>query len=146
MTPKEAWGADYTLQADPEHRVVLVTMGKVVTEESALAAYTAVEQFIAAQGPHSGITDLSEVEKLRVSADFVWCLAAKAPMIPDGMSRVAVAPRRDIFGMTRMFQILRDNRGSSLDIVHTLQEAFERLGLESPQFRRIDSDLRSTTR
>ena len=139
MTPKGAWGADYTLQADPEHRVVLVTLGKVVTEESALAAYTAVEQFIATQGPQSGITDLSEVKKLRVSADFIWFLAAKAPMIPDGMSRVAVAPRTDIFGMSRMFQILRDNRGSCLDVVRTLQEAFERLGLESPQFRTIRS-------
>jgi hypothetical protein len=139
---------DYSLQADSEHRVVLVTLGKVVTGESALAAYTAVEQFIAAQGPHSGITDLSEVEKLRVSADFVWLLAAEAPMIPDGMSRVAVAPRRDIFGMSRMFQILRDNRGSYLDVVHTLQEAFELLGLRSPQFRNIDSILqrRSTAR
>jgi hypothetical protein len=128
---------DYSLQADPQRRVVLVTLGKVVTEESALAAYTAVEQLIAAQGPHSGITDLSEVEKLRVSADFVWRLAAKPPMIPDGMSRIAVAPRPDIYGMSRMFQILRDNRGGHLEVVHTLQEAFELLGLESPEFRTI---------
>ena len=132
---------DYSLQVDSEHRVVLVTLGKVVTEESALAAYTAVEQFIAAQGPHSGITDLSEVEKLRVSATFVWLLAAKAPMIPDGMSRIAVAPRPDIYGMSRMFQILRDNKGGYLDVVGTLLEAFELLGLRSPQFRTIDPSL-----
>jgi hypothetical protein len=120
---------------------VLVTLGKVVTEESALAAYTAVEQFIAAQGPHSGITDLSEVEKLGVSATFVWLLAAKAPMIPDGMSRIAVAPRPDIYGMSRMFQILRDNKGGHLALVQTLLEAFELLGLRSPQFRTIDPSL-----
>jgi hypothetical protein len=41
--------------------------------------------------------------------------------------------------MSRMFQILRDNRGGYLDVVHTLQEAFELLGLESPQFRTIRS-------
>ena len=126
------------MQVDPQHRVMLVTLVKVVTEESALAAYTAVEQLIAAQGPHSGITDLSEVEKLRVSADFVWRLAAKPPTIPDGMSRIAVAPRPDIYGISRMFQILRDNRGGYLEVVHTLQEAFELLGLESPEFRTID--------
>jgi hypothetical protein len=143
VTPKKR-GADYSLQADPEHRVVLVTLGRVVTEESALAAYTAVEQFIAAQGPHSGITDLSDVEKLRVSADFVWRLAAKAPMIPDGMSRIAVAPRPHIYGMSRMFQITARQQGRLPDVVHTLQEAFELLGLESPQFRTIDPSHRSS--
>ena len=128
---------DFTLQSDPEHRVVLVTLGKIVTEASALAAYTAVEQFIVAEGPHSGITDLSRVEKLNVSSDFVRLLAAKPPMIPDGMSRVAVAPRADIYGISRMFQLLRDSRGSYLEVVHTLKEAFELLGMESPHFKTV---------
>ena len=130
---------DYTLQADPEHQVLLVTLGKIVTEASALAAYTTVERFIAAQGPHSGITDLSGVEKLDVSTDFVWRLAAKPPMIPEGMSRIAVAPRPDIYGLSRMFQILRDNRGASLEVVRTLDEAFTLLGLVSPQFLTVAS-------
>ena len=68
---------DFSLQSDPEHRVLLVTLGKIVTEASALAVYTAVEQFIVAEGPHSGITDLSYVEKLNVSSEFIRCLAAK---------------------------------------------------------------------
>ena len=129
---------DYTLQADPEHRVVLVTLGSVVTEESGLAAYRAVEQFIAANGPHSGITDLSGVKKLRVSTNFVWRLAERPPMIPDGMERVVVAPQPAIYGVSRMFQIIRDNRNRYLQVVHTLDEAFKILGLESPLFRMID--------
>jgi hypothetical protein len=128
---------DFTLQSDPEHRVLLVTLGKIVTEASALAAYTAVEHFIVAEGPHSGITDLSGVENLNVSPDFIRFLAAKPPMIPDGMSRVAVAPRTDIYGISRMFQLLRDSRGSYLEVVHTLEEAFELLGIESPHFRTV---------
>ena len=128
---------DYVLRVDPEHRVVLVTLGKIVTEMVALAAYSAVERFIATQGPHAGITDLSGVEKLDVSADFVWRLATRPPMIPDGMPRVVVAPRIDIYGVSRMFQILRDNRNSQLEVVHTLNEAFQLLGLASPQFRTV---------
>lgn len=58
---------DYTLQADSEHRILLVTLGERVTEASALAAYSAVERFNAAQAAHSGVTDLSKVEKLDVS-------------------------------------------------------------------------------
>ena len=128
---------DFSLQSDSEHRVLLVTLGKIVTEASALAVYTAVEQFIVAEGPHSGITDLSGVEKLNVSSDFIRCLAAKAPMIPDGMSRILVAPRTDLYGVSRMFQLLRDSRGSYLEVVHTLKEAFELLGMESPHFRTV---------
>jgi hypothetical protein len=128
---------DFTLQSDSEHRVLLITLGKIVTEASALATYTAVEQFIAAEGPHSGITDLSGVEKLNVSSDFIRFLAAKPPMIPDGMSRIAVAPRTDIYGVSRMFQLLRDSRGSYLEVVRTLKEAFELLGMESPHFKTV---------
>jgi hypothetical protein len=122
---------------------VLVTLGKVVTEKSALAAYSAVERFIAAHGPHSGITDLSGVEELGVSADFVWKLAAKPPMIPDGMVRIAVAPRPGLYGMGRMFQMLRENRNSSLEVVRSLQEAFNLLGLSDPHFTVIHPSVQA---
>jgi len=128
---------DYTLQSDPDHRVMLITMGEIVTEASALAARDAIEQFMATYGPHSGIADLSGIEKVYVKADFVWYLAAKPPAIPDGMSRIVVAPRPDIYGLSRMFQTLRDNRGAYQEVVHTLKEAFDLLGLESPHFRPV---------
>jgi hypothetical protein len=135
---------DYNLQFDSDHRVLLITLGKVVTEVSAAAAYDAVQQFIAAQGPCSGITDLSPVEKLSVSVDFVRSFAAMDPMIPAGMSRIAVAPRPAVYGVSRMmFQILREGKGSYLEVVHTLQEAYALLGLESPHFKAIDSTYRA---
>ena len=60
-------------------------------------------------------------------------------MIPDGMARVAVASRDEVYGVSRMFQILRENRGAYLEVVHTLKEAFELLGLQSPRFRNVAS-------
>jgi len=131
---------DYFLQSDLDNRVILVTLGRVVTEESFLAAYEAVGRFIAANGPHAGITDLSGVEKFQISAKFVWQLAHCAPAIPDGMARVVVAPRPAIYGMSRMFQILRDNQSRNLEIVRTVDEALKFVGLESAQFKTIDSD------
>jgi hypothetical protein len=61
-------------------------------------------------------------------------------MIPVGMGRVVVAPRPAIYGMSRMFQIIRANRNGYLEIVHSVKEAFNVLRLESPRFRMIDSD------
>ena len=116
---------------------MLITMGRIVTEASVLAARDAVERFMATYGPHSGIADLSGIEKVYVKADFVWFLAAKPPAIPEGMLRILVAPRLDIYGLSRMFQTLRENRGAYQEVVHTLKEAFELLGLESPHFRPV---------
>ena len=83
---------DYTLHVDPHHRVLLVTFGKIVTKASVLAAYTAIEQFMAAHGPHSGITDFSEVEKFDIKADFIWFLVTKPPAIPiDGPAKLWLA-------------------------------------------------------
>ena len=64
-------------------------------------------------------------------------------MIPVGMSRIAVAPRLDIYGMSRMFQVLREGRGAYLEVVHTLKEAFDLLGLQSPHFSPVASVSRA---
>ena len=127
----------YALQSDADHRVMLVTMGGIVTETSAMAAVAAIRQFMATHGPYSGIVDLSGIEKVSVRTDFVWYIAAKPPAIPDGMARIVVAPRPDVYGLSRMFQILRDNRGAYQEVVHTLKQAFDILGLESPHFRPV---------
>ena len=52
-------------------------------------------------------------------------------MIPDGMARVVVASRPAIYGVSRMFQIIRDNQSSSLEIVRHTRRGAEasRLGV-----------------
>jgi len=117
---------------------MLVTWGEIVTETSALAARAAVQQFMAIQGPHSAIADLSRVEKVRITANFVWFVAAKPPAVPRGMPLILVAPRPDVYGLSRMFQTLRDNMGVYQEVVRTLKEAFDLLGLESPHFGPVD--------
>jgi hypothetical protein len=129
---------DYTLQSDPEHRILLVTLGKVVTEELASAASAAVQQFIAARNPsYSVIADLSAIDKINASTKFIRSVAAGLPAVPSGNRCIIVAPRDETFGLSRMFQILRDDRGAGLEVVHTLKEAFEILGLDSPHFRTL---------
>jgi hypothetical protein len=122
---------DFTLQFDPEHHVLLISMGKVVTQASASAAANAVRSFVTLQNVDAGIADLSAVERIGVSADFVRFLASKPPAIPCGKVSILVAPRDETYGMSRMFQILRERVEDSLKVVHTLQEAYGLLGLDS---------------
>jgi hypothetical protein len=46
--------------------------------------------------------------------------------------------------MSRMFQILREGREAYLEVVHTLKEAFDPLGLHSRHFTPVASVSRAS--
>ena len=53
------------------------------------------------------------------------------------MKRVFVASTPLAYGLSRMYQILREDLAGDLDVVHTLAEAYALLGLESVSFKTI---------
>jgi hypothetical protein len=53
------------------------------------------------------------------------------------MKRVFVASRPLAYGLSRMYQILRQDLEGDLEVVHTLAEAYELLGMESASFEVI---------
>ena len=122
---------EFILNFDHEHKLLLITMGEVVTEASALAATAAVRTFAAAEDLRFGIADLSAVERIEVSTNCIKYLAARPPAIPAGKTVILVAPRDETYGMSRMFQILRDGLGGRLHVVHSMVEVYELLGIES---------------
>jgi len=128
-----------TLRFDRKHQVLLITYGTVATPASALAAYAAVERFVTTEGPCSVLADLSSIEKVEVPGDFVRSLAWMPLVIPSGKQRIVVAPRAEVYGLSRMFQLYRDAMSSDIQVVHTLEEAHILLGLESPDFETVDS-------
>jgi hypothetical protein len=128
-----------TLRFDRKHQVLLIEYGKVANQASALATYAAVERFVAAEGPCSVLADLSTIEKLEVPGDFVRSMAWLPLLIPTGKQRVIVAPRAEVYGLSRMFQLYRDAMSNDVQVVHTLEEAYTLLGLESPNFETVDS-------
>ena len=127
-----------TLQFDRKHHVLLVTYGKVATPASALTAYDSVERFVSSEGPCSVLADLSTIENVDVPGAFVRSLAWMPTVIPPGLQRVIVAPRGDVYGLSRMFQLYRDKMSSDVHVVRTLDEAYSLLGLESPEFEIVD--------
>ena len=128
----------FTLQFDRKHHVLLITYGKVATPASALIAYNSVERFVSAEGPCSVLADLSAIEDVDVPGDFVRSLAWMPTVNPPGLQRVVVAPRGDVYGLSRMFQLYRDKVSSDVHVVRTLEEACSLLGLEEPEFEMVD--------
>jgi hypothetical protein len=52
--------------------------------------------------------------------------------------RVIVVPQTHAFGLARMFQIIGEPKRPLLKVVHTLDEAFATLGLQSPHFEPME--------
>jgi hypothetical protein len=126
--------AAYTLRFDRQHGVLLITFGKLATPASALAARGAVEHFPESEETCYLIADLSAVEKAEITGDFVRSLAWTPVVIPAAKQRVIVAPRPELYGLSRMFQLYRDAMATDIQVVRTLEEAEALLGLESPNF------------
>ena len=122
---------EFTLEFDRKHNVVLITIGKVVTDESALAAASAVRTFVAGHDPCSAIADLTAVEKIDASTSFVKYLAARPPAIRGGSMVILVARRDETYGMSRMFQAIRGGVEDCFHVVHAMDEAYGLLGIES---------------
>lgn len=49
-----------------------------------------------------------------------------------------VAPNTHVFDLARMFQILAERTRPALSVVHTLDEAFAELDVQSPHFEALD--------
>ena len=118
---------DFTLEYDRGRNVVLITLGRFVTQASAMAACAAVRAFIAAQDVGATIADLSMIEEIDVPPNFVWFLAERTPAVPANKPCVLVAPRDATYGMSRMFQMLRDGMGEHCEVVRTLDEAYTKV-------------------
>ena len=122
---------EFTLEFDRDHKVLLITMGKLVTEASALAAASAVRTFAGIHDPWSAIADLRAVEKIDASASFVRYLAARPPAIRRRKLVILVARRDETYGMSRMFQLLRGGAENHFHVVHSMDEAYELLRVRS---------------
>ena len=126
------------LRFDRKRRVLLITFGKAASQFSSLAVYSAVEQFVAAEGACAVIADLSTIEKVDVTGDFVRSMAWMPLVTPAGMQRIIVAPRPELFGLSRMFQLYREAMSSDVQVVHSVDEAQRLLGLESLDLETVE--------
>jgi anti-anti-sigma regulatory factor len=120
---------------DPIHRVLRITVTTALTDESCTEIYRAVARLASQGGPYAAITDLSQVADFPVSSDAVKALAATAPAIPlGGRLSVIVARQPALFGIARMFELSRDSMGGQLQVVQSIDEAYNLLRVAPEDF------------
>jgi hypothetical protein len=126
------------LDFDAKNSVVRATLEGVVTDKSLLGCYATVKKYFDSHPPCRGILVFSET-KFEASSDVVKRLASGASAFPVGFTRVFVTPTDVVYGMARMYQILAEKRGPDLHVVRTLEEAYQLLEIESPEFVPVPS-------
>ena len=130
----------FRFEFDPANRILLTRYEGRVTEEIAKESEAALRKYWAATSPSVVIVDFSSVTESAVSPEFVRWVADQA-LVGDAAKcpRVLITPATSMFGMARMFQIVGERRrASSLIVVHTMDEAFATLGVQSPHFEPLD--------
>jgi hypothetical protein len=134
---------DYLIDFDPTHRVIRLTVTKPLTDESLTDVYRSLSHVAAKGGPYGSILDLSQVENSSLSTDTIQALASTAPAVPVGRPRVVVARAPALYGLCRMFELLRDSMGGQFHVVHELGEAYDLLKVTAEDFtqRLIPEDL-----
>jgi hypothetical protein len=121
---------------DQANKILLLHLEGQLLNESVAESYRAIRKYWTKTGACMGIVNFSSVTEFALSGDLIIQLAQQEPCMPDGTSRarVIVAPETHVYGLARMYQILAENTRPALSIVHTLGEAFEVLGVQSPHF------------
>jgi hypothetical protein len=126
---------DYRIDLDPTHQVLRVTVtAAVLTHDLGEDCYRSAARIASRGGPYAAIWDLSGVTSTTASTDQVRERASSAPAVPAGRTRVVVAKEPVIYGLSRMIELMRDSMGGQLQVVHTLEEAYDLVGARPEHF------------
>lgn len=120
-----------------------------LTDESLMEIYSAIRKYSIATDARAGIFDMSAVTEFAISAECVFNLARQEPAMPNATThpRVIAVMTPVGFGFARMFQTVGEATRPLLEVVHTVDEALTKLGIQSPQFTPLEttSEKRTTT-
>lgn len=125
---------DYVIDLDPTHQVLRVRVTGTITDRALRELYASVSHFAATGGPYASILDLSHVTNNHLSVETIRDIAKMPPAVPGGRPRVLVASRPEDYGISRMFQLLRDGMGVQVDVVWSVDEAYAMLGVSPENF------------
>jgi hypothetical protein len=129
----------FRFEFDSANRILLLRVDGRLTDELLGELYKAIRKYSTVTDARAGILDFSSVTEFAVSSEIIRQFAHQEPAMPDASRpRIVVAPQTHAFGLSRMFQLTREDSRPRLTIVHTMGEAFAALGVQSPQFEPLE--------
>jgi hypothetical protein len=126
---------DYEIDLDAAHSVIRLTItAETVTFELAEEIYRHLSEATSSGGPYAAIYDLSATKQTSMPTVSVRGFARRKPSIPMGRPHVVVGEEPVIFGLARVFQMCGEAVGSEHQVVHSVDEAYEIVGVHPEDF------------
>jgi len=128
----------FVLEFDAKNNILRGTLDGRATDAFVLECYAAATRYTTSHPPCRGLWVVSDITSFEVSNHTIREIARKPPIIAPGYIRVVVAASDFLFGMMRMLQILAGETRPDLHVVRTMDEAYQLLRVESPEFAPVD--------
>ncbi len=125
------------LQYERRRHILLIRFEGVVTDEVLLEGYRRVRRWFDLHGLCGNISEFTAVTDFNITGSSIRFLASNSPLVPEGFVRIIVAPRDDVYGMARMFEMQGSAMGNRVDIVRDFQDALKLAGLDQPEFETV---------
>jgi hypothetical protein len=119
-----------------------ITIRNVVTDQLVLEGYDLVKSCWERYGACSYIVDYSQATEILLSAEAVRRLARKKPILHPQCFQVNVAPQSEMHKLARMYQIVSTRTRPTFQVVRTMEEALNLIGVASATFTPIEEDFR----
>src|SRR5579863_5359391 len=100
----------------------------------------AIRARVSELNPHAGISDFSTVTTFSVASRTMRTAALQPSPYPQETPRFLVAPRDELFGMARMYELIADRPMNMLKVVRSREDALAALGIQNPKFESLVSN------
>jgi hypothetical protein len=107
---------------------------KALTDESFTDVYRSLSHVAAKGGPYAAIFDFSQVGDFPLSANTIRALASTDTAVPVGRPRVVVASAPALYGLARMFELIRNSMSGQFYVVHELGDAYHLIKVTAEDF------------
>jgi hypothetical protein len=124
--------AEFRVNFDQVNKISLLRVVGRLADKSLADLYEASRKYSNTTTARVSIVDLTSVSELAVSSGAIQRLAGQKPAKADAACVCfIVAPEGYPYGMCRMFQLCGEQGRPLLQVVHTLDEAFAAIGIQS---------------
>ena len=132
----------YRFSFESAKKIFLVSFDGVIYDEEMRKYYFQdIRKLVGRVSLKSSIVDFSRVASFDITSGLVTEMAAYKPVLSDSTIPIfIVAPAPYIFGTSRMFQILGGRTRPMLQVVRSMEEAYERLDVVEPHFEPVFED------
>ena len=124
----------YRIEFDHANKIYRVTFSGTTSDDEFRAYFVDARKNLSQLQPAAAVIDLSQVagESAGVSTHVIQEMARAKPIITDPRVPIyVIAPADHVFGTSRMFQLMSENRRPRLQVVRSAEEAYSQLNVKS---------------